>query len=146
MLFVQYYTVYYNVLKQNGGSAVDAAEAAVRVLEDNKDFNAGRGSLLNRDGEVECDAMIMEGHTLNNGSIIYLQFTYSLYLCPPTSHAPLRNNIYIECILVHESCLHFLPCVNLQICHIDLTMSEITKHKQSAKTKGRFPLTKISIG
>ena len=91
MLFVQYYTVYYNVLKQNGGSAVDAVEAAVRVLEDNKDFNAGRGSLLNRDGEVECDAMIMEGHTLNNGSIIYLQFTYSLYLCPPT---PLLEIIY----------------------------------------------------
>ena len=71
------------MLKQNGGSAVDAVEAAVRVLEDNEDFNAGRGSLLNNDGEVECDAMIMEGNTLNNGSIIYLQFTNLLPLSPP---------------------------------------------------------------
>ena len=54
--------------KQNGGTAVDAVEAAVRVLERNELFNAGRGSFLNCDGEVECDAMIMEGDTLKNGS------------------------------------------------------------------------------
>ncbi|CAB4041961.1 isoaspartyl peptidase L-asparaginase, partial [Paramuricea clavata] len=53
-----------------GGTAVDAVEAAVRVLEDNVFFNAGYGSVLNRNGEVECGAMIMEGHTLNNGAVI----------------------------------------------------------------------------
>ena len=37
------------------------------VLEDNDYFNAGVGSLLNTDGEVECDAMIMDGETLNIG-------------------------------------------------------------------------------
>ena len=54
---------------QNGGTAVEAVEEAVRVLEENENFNAGCGSLLNNDREVECDAMIMEGHTLNNGRI-----------------------------------------------------------------------------
>jgi beta-aspartyl-peptidase (threonine type) len=55
------------VLQQDGKSAVDAVEAAVLVLENNENFNAGRGSLLNNDSQVECDAMIMEGHTLNSG-------------------------------------------------------------------------------
>ena len=54
---------------QNRGTAVEAVEEAVRVLEENEHFNAGFGSLLNNDCEVECDAMIMEGHTLNNGRI-----------------------------------------------------------------------------
>ncbi len=68
------------MLQQRGGSAVDAVEAAVRVLEDDENFNAGFGSLLNNDREVECDAMIMEGHTLNNGSItitIYKLVTFA---------------------------------------------------------------------
>jgi beta-aspartyl-peptidase (threonine type) len=44
-----------------GGSAVDAAVAAVTVLEDNPLFNAGTGSALTEDGAVECDASVMSG-------------------------------------------------------------------------------------
>ena len=44
-----------------GGSALDAATAAVVVLEDNPRFNAGTGSALTVEGEVECDASIMCG-------------------------------------------------------------------------------------
>lgn len=44
-----------------GGSALDAVEAAVRVLEDDGEFNAGYGAVLNRDGVVEVDAAIMDG-------------------------------------------------------------------------------------
>jgi beta-aspartyl-peptidase (threonine type) len=50
----------WEILKQ-GGSALDAAEAAVVVLEDNPLFNAGTGSTLNSLGKVEMDAAIMEG-------------------------------------------------------------------------------------
>jgi beta-aspartyl-peptidase (threonine type) len=58
---------------QQGGSAVDAAEAAVVVLEDNPLFNAGTGSTLNSFGEVEMDAAIMEGETLSVGAVAAVQ-------------------------------------------------------------------------
>ena len=45
----------------NGGSAIDAVEAAVRVLEDDPCFNAGRGSVLTATGAIELDAAIMDG-------------------------------------------------------------------------------------
>ena len=54
---------------QDGGSAVDAVEAAVCSMEDNSRFNAGRGSVLTTDGTVEMDASIMEGDTLRNGAV-----------------------------------------------------------------------------
>ena len=56
------------LLKQNGGTAVDAVEKAVRVFEEHGYFNAGRGSCLNEDGEVECDAMIMDGEKMKTGT------------------------------------------------------------------------------
>ena len=52
-----------------GGSALDAVEAAVRVMEDHPVFDAGRGSHLNRDGEVELDAGVMDGRTLMAGAV-----------------------------------------------------------------------------
>jgi len=54
---------------QQGGSALDAAEAAVIVLEDNPLFNAGTGSTLNSLGQVEMDAAVMEGATLRAGAV-----------------------------------------------------------------------------
>ncbi|MGE5432169.1 MAG: isoaspartyl peptidase/L-asparaginase family protein [Syntrophomonadaceae bacterium] len=53
----------------NDGAALDAVESAVRVLEDNPIFNAGRGSAINRDGETEQDAAIMCGETLKAGAV-----------------------------------------------------------------------------
>jgi beta-aspartyl-peptidase (threonine type) len=52
-----------------GGSAIDAVEAAVRVLEDSPLFNAGKGSVFNNDGVNEMDAAIMNGKTLKAGAI-----------------------------------------------------------------------------
>jgi len=52
-----------------GGSAEDAVEAAVRVMEDDETHDAGRGSFLNRDGIVELDAAMMEGAGLNVGAV-----------------------------------------------------------------------------
>ncbi|NJE54119.1 isoaspartyl peptidase/L-asparaginase family protein [Thermococcus sp. 21S9] len=51
------------------GSALDAVEEAVKVLEDNPIFNAGTGSVLTLDGRVEMDAAIMRGKTLEAGAV-----------------------------------------------------------------------------
>ncbi|HET8925324.1 MAG TPA: isoaspartyl peptidase/L-asparaginase [Candidatus Acidoferrum sp.] len=56
-----------------GGSALDAIEAAIIVLEDDPAFDAGYGSHLNLDGHVECDAIIMNGATLRAGAAATLQ-------------------------------------------------------------------------
>jgi len=56
------------LLKQ-GASALGAVTAAVAVLEDDALFNAGTGSVLNRDGEVEMDAAVMTGQDLGFGAV-----------------------------------------------------------------------------
>jgi beta-aspartyl-peptidase (threonine type) len=58
-----------------GGAALDAVEAAARVLEDDPCFNAGRGSVLAYDGHVELDAAIMDGRNRDAGAVAGLRST-----------------------------------------------------------------------
>jgi beta-aspartyl-peptidase (threonine type) len=58
----------YEILKR-GGSSLDATETAVRVLEDDPHFNAGRGSVFTSAGTNEMDASIMDGKTLRAGAV-----------------------------------------------------------------------------
>jgi len=58
-----------------GGSALDAAEASVRVLEDDPCFNAGRGSVLTSEGVIELDAAIMDGRDRRAGAVAGLRTT-----------------------------------------------------------------------
>src|SRR5438128_2873627 len=53
----------------HGGTALDAVEEAVVIMEDDETFDAGRGSFLNRDGKVQLDALIMDGATLRAGGV-----------------------------------------------------------------------------
>lgn len=53
----------------DGGSALDAVEAAVQVLEDHPLFNAGRGAVFTHEGVNEHDASIMDGATRNAGAV-----------------------------------------------------------------------------
>ncbi len=52
-----------------GGSALDAVEAAVTVMEDDETFDAGRGSFLTSDGRVQLDALLMNGANLRSGGV-----------------------------------------------------------------------------
>ncbi|OBX25086.1 beta-aspartyl-peptidase (threonine type) [Gelidibacter algens] len=61
-------TAGYKIL-ENGGTAMDAVETAVRLLEDTPLFNAGKGSVFTNEGTHEMDAAIMDGKTLKAGAV-----------------------------------------------------------------------------
>ncbi len=62
----------WDILK-DGGSAIDAVEAAIRYMEDDETFDAGRGSFMNQSGDVELDASIMNGENLRAGAVAAVQ-------------------------------------------------------------------------
>ena len=57
----------------NGGSSLDAVEAAIYVLEETELFTAGRGACKNRDGDIELEAMIMDGNRLESCAVMAVQ-------------------------------------------------------------------------
>lgn len=58
-----------NTVLKNGGTALDAVEATIKVLEDDSLFNAGKGAVFTHDGKNELDASIMDGKTLKAGAV-----------------------------------------------------------------------------
>ncbi len=63
-----------NVLR-NGGTALDAVQAAIQIMEDNPLFNAGRGAVFTAEGRNELDAAVMNGADLTAGSVAGLTTT-----------------------------------------------------------------------
>jgi L-asparaginase / beta-aspartyl-peptidase len=64
-----------SAILEQGGTALDAVEAAVRILEDDSHFNAGRGAVLTHQGTIEHDAAIMEGSLRRAGAVAGTSFT-----------------------------------------------------------------------
>lgn len=62
----------YSIL-ENGGSSLDAVNAAINILEDSPLFNAGKGAVLTEKGEAELDASIMDGKNLMAGAVAGLK-------------------------------------------------------------------------
>ena len=58
-----------NTILKNGGTALDAVEATIKVLEDDSLFNAGKGAVFTNEGKNELDASIMDGKTLKAGAV-----------------------------------------------------------------------------
>src|SRR5487761_1691093 len=58
-----------------GGSALDAVDAAIRLLEDNPLFNAGRGAVFAADGTNQLDAAMMDGASMRAGAVADVQHT-----------------------------------------------------------------------
>ncbi len=62
----------YKIL-ESGGTAIDAVQSAVVLLEDDSLFNAGRGSVFSSAGRIEMDACIMNGQNLQTGAVANIQ-------------------------------------------------------------------------
>lgn len=58
-----------NKILKAGGASIDAVEAAIKVLEDDSLFNAGRGAVFTSEGKNELDASIMDGKSLKAGAV-----------------------------------------------------------------------------
>jgi beta-aspartyl-peptidase (threonine type) len=58
-----------------GGSSMDAVQAAIQIMEDDPQFNAGRGAVFAADGTNQLDAAIMDGKTMQAGAVADVQRT-----------------------------------------------------------------------
>jgi len=96
---------------RNGGSALDAVEAAIRSLEDDPAFDAGIGAWLNSAGEVELDAIIMDGTTLNNGAVAAMQHVRN-----PISVARLVMERTTHSLLTGLGAEHFAQAQGIPLC------------------------------
>jgi beta-aspartyl-peptidase (threonine type) len=82
---------------EKGGSALDAVEAAVWVLEETNLFTAGLGACKNRDGEIELDAIIMDGNRLESGAVMAVRdiahpISLARYVLDRTSNFQVAGN------------------------------------------------------
>lgn len=103
-----------------GASALDAVEAATRILEDCPVLDAGRGSYLTRTGEIEMDALIMDGAMLNLGAVGAIQNVRN----PIT----LARRIMDDCehaFLVGEGASAFADATNFPRCKLDDLLSPL---------------------
>lgn len=103
----------------SGGTAIEAVEAAIIVLEDDPVFDAGYGSHLNADGKVQCDAIVMDGATLRTGAAAGLQRLKN----------PIRlaRKILEECphmMLIADGAERFAKDQGLELCKPEELVSE----------------------
>ncbi len=88
---------------RDGLPALDAVEQAVHILEDDPTFDAGRGAFLNAAGEIELDAIICDGRTLDFGAVAAVQ-----NMLHPVSAARLVMEKSEHCLLVGHGAQEFL--------------------------------------
>lgn len=119
-----------------GGSALDTVEAAVRVMEDDPVFDAGRGSHLNADGVVELDAGMMDGRTLMAGAVAAVK-----RIANPISLARRVLHDSPHVFLVGEGAERFAAVMGLPMCDpADLVVERerrLWEERQNATGKER---------
>lgn len=102
-----------------GGSAVEAVEQAVKLLEDDPAFNAGRGACLNRDGEIELDASIMNGRDLAAGAVGAVK-----RIANPVTLARTVMEAGGPILLVGEGAQRFAAAVGIKECAAEALITE----------------------
>jgi beta-aspartyl-peptidase (threonine type) len=110
-----------------GGSAIDAVEVAVAVMEDDPTFDAGVGSVLNRVGGIEMDAIIMDGQTLAMGAVAAVRG-----ITNPVRLARLISKDTDHSLLVGEGARRFAELKGMRLCaEAELTVPrEIERFRQ----------------
>lgn len=131
----------YRVLEQ-GGSAINAVEAAVNVLENNPHFNAGKGSSLNEKAEVEMCSSIMEGSTLQSGAVAIVKgvknpVSLAKAVMEKTSHIYIgetgAQNFAMEIDAPMEDQLYFLDKHNTE--QFEETKQELQEQEKKTNEK-----------
>jgi len=103
---------------QEGGAALDAVEAAVRTLEDNPIYNAGTGSGLTNEGNIEMDAGIMEGKTLQVGAVAGVELIKNpISLARKVMHSP-------HVLLVGKGAQNFALEQGMSLCTFEDLLTE----------------------
>lgn len=103
------YTDGFTVLKK-GGKALDAVSEAIITLENSHLFNAGRGSVLTHDGDVEMDASIMSGKNLKAGAVAGISLVKNPILLARTI---MRNSKHV--MLIGQQAVEFAKENGLEI-------------------------------
>ena len=114
-------------LLTGGSSAVEAVEQAVRMLENHPSFNAGRGACLNRDGDIELDASIMDGRDLAAGAVGAVK-----RIANPVTLARAVMATGRHILLVGEGAQHFAAEVGITECASDALVTERQRARWAA--------------
>jgi L-asparaginase / beta-aspartyl-peptidase len=114
-----------------GGSAVEAVEQAVKMLEDDPAFSAGRGACLNRDGEIELDASIMDGRNLAAGAIGAVK-----RIANPVTLARAVMQAGGPVLLVGEGASQFAAAVGITECEADALVTERQRARWATMREG----------
>uniref|UniRef100_K7GCX9 Asparaginase and isoaspartyl peptidase 1 n=1 Tax=Pelodiscus sinensis TaxID=13735 RepID=K7GCX9_PELSI len=124
-------------LLERGGSSVKAVEIAVKALENDTVFDAGHGAVLNADGYVELDAIIMNGKTLAAGAVSCIRnisnpVTFACSVLEKTPHVMLTGrgaNQFAEKLGIPK-----VPVEDLVTEHAKAEWEQYRKYKQTVKS------------
>jgi len=115
-----------------GGSAMDAVERAVSIMEDDPTFDAGVGSVLNRAGDIEMDAIIMDGATLALGAVAAVRG-----ITNPVQLARLILQDTDHSMLVGEGARRFAELKGMRLC----AAAELTVQREVDRFRSLQQLT-----
>jgi len=128
----------YDILRR-GGTSLDAVEAAVVVLEDDPTFDAGKGAFLNQIGEVELDAIIMDGNGLRAGAVAAVKNIRN-----PVRLARAVMDQSRQVLLAGAGANLFAKAVGIPRCRTqDLLVGRELERWKRIKTKKRFLVREI---
>lgn len=127
---------------EEGRSSLDAVEEAVRYMEDDPTFDAGRGSFLNSEAEVEMDAMIMDGRGIRFGSVAAVYC-----VSHPITLARKIMELSPHCMLVGEGALGFARSIGMEtVTTMELLVDKELERWKRIKAERMFDQRKMFGG